>query len=278
MSTQQEFVKQCKGKDFDKVTAPKLDDRYYYSIKYDGNYVQIHKKGDEIKFFTSGGKEFYLIDIADYLIEHNQGKDFIIEGEYIANTTGKMGNRGKCTCTTYRTLFNKGLPAYAKTAKIMAFDFISSLGNYVLRRTELELLDLGPNIQTVELMGILDLETIKSTMLPMYIRDGWEGLMLVSPNHIYNEGKRQNTSIKLKDRKTADLKCVDIIMGEGKYSGMIGSLVLVDKNRRVVSVGSGLNDYDRAKDPNEFIGKIVEIGYEQILDTYIQPTYRGVKL
>ena len=54
---------------------------------------------------------------------------------------------------------------------------------------------------------------------------------------------------------------------------MVGSLVLQESTGRLVSVGSGMSDEDRNKPSSYFVGKVVEIEYEQIADTYIQPTF-----
>ena len=66
--------------------------------------------------------------------------------------------------------------------------------------------------------------------------------------------------------------------GEGKYAGMLGALVLVDSEFRQVSVGTGFSDYERSFDPDEhFVGKVIEIKYEQIQDTYLQPSFIQVR-
>ncbi|MCI4436934.1 MAG: hypothetical protein JHC33_09030, partial [Ignisphaera sp.] len=82
---------------------------------------------------------------------------------------------------------------------------------------------------------------------------------------------------KYKKRRTADLLCIDTTPGEGKYVGKIGALVLVDSDGRRVQVGSGLSNAERSNPDNYFIGNIIEIEYEQIIDTYIQPTYITVR-
>ena len=47
------MIEQCKGKDLTDVPKSRLlPDGWYTSIKYDGNYVQIEKKGNEVKFYT----------------------------------------------------------------------------------------------------------------------------------------------------------------------------------------------------------------------------------
>ncbi len=75
------FIKQCKGIDADKA---KIDDSelFYCSIKYDGVYVQIHKTGDTVDFFTSSGKKFYCSNGDDF---KKLDFDFKIECEYICD-------------------------------------------------------------------------------------------------------------------------------------------------------------------------------------------------
>ena len=101
--------------------------------------------------------------------------------------------------------------------------------------------------------------------------------MLIEPDSLYHQGKRVNHAIKLKGRLTADLYCLGSNIGEGKYKGMLGSLVLKDSKGRLVCVGSGLDDVDRNKGLSYFVGKVIEIEYEQIQDTYIQPTYIRIR-
>jgi len=109
-------------------------------------------------------------------------------------------------------------------------------------------------------------------------KDGWEGAMCVCPRSYYYIGKRVNNSVKLKFRKTADLLCVGFEEGEGKYEGMIGALILKDSKGRMVNVGSGLEDYQRnSKCKADYLGSVIEIEYEQIIDTYIQPTFIRVR-
>lgn len=284
------MIAQSKGKDLSKVPVSKLENKFYASIKYDGHYVQIHKEDGVIKFFTSGGKEFYIDYIAEELIALNKNVDFIIECEYIANTDGKLGSRGKAAkLTTYRTDFQKGLKSNTTkgTDNFKVFDCLSyfsfdSYSGYGVeerpfntRLVKLVELNLGSNISLPEFkLGTLEecKELAKSK-----VKKGFEGLYLKSPHHMYKPGKRVNDAIKLKLRPTADLLCIMVNSGEGKYIDMIGSLTLQDSQGRLVSVGSGLSDAQRDKPLAYYINKVVEIEYEQILDTYIQPTFVGIR-
>lgn len=273
------MIEQSKGKERGQVTSSKLlDNGWHYSIKYDGNYVQISKKGDEVRFFTSGGKEFFLPEVANELIVHNRDNDFIIEAEYIGDSFGKLGDRTKAAkLTTYRTEYTKGIKSKAVEGKdkFKVFDLVDVWTPFSGRLKQLKELKFGSFCELVNYSGELSLSEINSEA---FIKLGFEGLFLKHSTHMYMPGKRQNTAIKDKGtRFTADLKCIDIIGGEGKYQGIIGSLVLMDSNGVTVNVGSGMSDFDRQKPYDYYIGKIVEIKYEQILDTYIQPIFVCVR-
>lgn len=274
------MIEQCKGKDLDNVPASKLlTDNYYISKKYDGNYVQIHKIGDTVRFFTSGNKEFYIPEVAHELLTLSPDDSFILEAEYIGTSKGKLGDRTKaCKLTTYRTNFEKGLKTtFDSRERFKVFDVIIPRNmSFQERLRRLQSLKLGNYLEVVEYSGKYSLVMCKQIARD-YANDGYEGAYIKHSGHIYLPGKRINDAIKLKYRKTADLLCIDIIKGEGKYLGMIGSLVLQDSKGRIVAVGSGLNDNDRAKDFSTFLGQVIEVEYEQIIDTYIQPTYIRIR-
>ena len=272
------MIAQSKGKDISNVPASKLEHSgWYATIKYDGNYVQIHKIKGEVKFFTSGGKEFYFPELAKQLIERNKN-DFIIEAEYIGSTDGQLGSRVKASTGSFRSQFEKGIETI-DTGIFKAFDilYLDRPIIYEVFPTRwhiLNALDLSTRIDIAKLISVdkplSDVQIFASDC----IKEGWEGLYLKHRTHIYEPGKRLNTAVKLKYRPTADLVCIGIEYGIGKYEGMIGSLILKDKEGLVVSVGSGLADIERKITDKAFwVGKIIEISYEQKLDTYIQPTY-----
>ena len=71
----------------------------------------------------------------------------------------------------------------------------------------------------------------------------------------------------MKAELEADLYCTGITPGTGKYHGKIGSLECHSKGGTVVvNVGTGLNDDERSWDPTEFIGKIVSVKYNALID------------
>lgn len=278
-----------KGKAFDKLPAKSLNtfenDKYLLSTKYDGNQVFIVKHQNEVRFFTSDWKEFYISTVAS-LLESVQGS-FVVVGEYLHGCDGKLGDRTKSAkLTTYRTNFAKGMDNYlsdeAKT-KIKVFDFLEIFSESVLvdvpysERLEKARakLNVYSSIDVIDTMLVTGKQAV--ALAKSLVHDGWEGAMIVDPDSHYQIGKRVNYSIKLKYRKTADLLCVGVEEGEGKYTNMIGALILKDSEGRTVSVGSGLTDRDRQASVSRFVGKIIEIEYEQLMETYIQPTFICVR-
>jgi DNA ligase-1 len=116
-------------------------------------------------------------------------------------------------------------------------------------------------------------------MLKEATSSGYEGIVMKNPMWEWKSTKSRTVDFcKWKRRPTADLLCISTTEGTGKYEGMIGALVLQDSKGRVVQVGSGLNDDDRLVEPDNFIGNVVEIEYEQIMETYIQPTFITIRL
>lgn len=276
-----EFIPQCKGKNFADapLTAKIPGNEWLATLKYDGNYCQIHKKGDEIAFFTSGAKEFYIPNAADELrkIPH----DFVIEAEFCGYGKGMLGDRVKASTGSYRK-FKRGETTYAPDCSFKVFDLVALDGKMInsdplTKLQKLKAMLPGEMLTVVEHAdSYTDIETAVN-LGKEYIKKGWEGVCIKHINHIYIPGKRVNTCLKVKGFKTADLLCIDTKPGEGKYEGLIGALVLTDKQGRIVSVGSGLCDGTRALDASVFIGQVIEIKYEQLLDTYIQPIFLGVR-
>lgn len=266
------MIKQNKGKTIDKIAKSKLislDTKVIFSTKFDGNYIQIHKKEGKITFFTSGGKEFYFVDFAKKLLKIPH--DFIVEAEYLSITKGKLGARVHCSTGHFRSQFTKGIECNLGNGSIKVFDLLDTDMNAL---TRMEWLDLVLGNLVVE-WAVLPFSEAKAKAKQLST-EGWEGAMVKTTNHMYQAGKRTNDIIKLKYRPEAILKCVWVVAGKGKYADKIGSLLLQDKFFLTVNVGSGLTDEERGYNYDYFIGKDIEIEYEQKLATYIQPIFKRV--
>jgi len=280
------MFKQQKAKTYGKDKIKDLTGTWRLSKKYDGHQVFIEKIGTTVNFYTSNHKQFNIEVIRKHLstLEH----DFVLIGEYLYDCDGKLGSRATSTkVTTFRTNFGKGLEnpkELEEKSKIMIFDCIPIFGDGAAFDTPYdqriifmqEKVDINiPQLEHEE--GILCKLQDALATVDKWVSDGWEGGMLIRPDSTYHYGKRVHHAVKLKGRHTADLLCIGTTGGEGKYQGMIGSLTLRDKAGRTVSVGSGLCDIARDEPPEGFIGKVIEIQYERIDETYIQPVYIGTR-
>lgn len=277
------MIKQNKGKDLHKVPKSKIPrGPFYVSKKKDGHYVQIKKKGSAVQMWTSGGKPFRLTALADYILSTFIKCNFHIECEFNYGCSGRLGDRGKSAIlTTYRTNYAKNIPTYGSVDKSIftVLDILDMQSIEFEHRVERirDLFNTGvwfisPHFKKVETLD----EAIK--LSTKWKSEGWEGGMVKTTSHIYQPGKRSNDIIKIKPRKTADLKCIDVAEGEGKYAGMIGSLLLEDSRGVQVWAGSGLSDEQRGWARYCFINKVWEIEYEQLQDTYIQPIIKHLRL
>lgn len=111
------------------------------------------------------------------------------------------------------------------------------------------------------------------------IRDqGGEGVIIKPTDSIY-EPKRSYAWMKIKDQQSEDLKVVDILEGEGKYTGHMGKLV-VDFNGVEVKVGTGFSDAEReALWKNPPIGRIAEVEYHEVTPdgSLRHPRFKGFR-
>ncbi len=261
------FQEQAKGK----LLKKKLIFPMFAGVKYDGIYSVILKEGEELTYISSGGHIYVNKEATIFNLPN------VPSGAYIAErigTDGKLGDRTKCALRGPRHVpqiaYNHG---YLVHDMVSLDDYERGRTNrpYRLRREDVR--DLFGDYWAADLV-VHSQEEIDS-LLAMEVKKGWEGLMLKSPFWKWEHTRtRSMTLVKYKKRPTVDL----LVIGweesnDTKYEGLIGALIVKDSVGREVSVGSGMSDEDRNRDPDFFIGSVVEVFYEQIIATYIQPTF-----
>ena len=85
--------------------------------------------------------------------------------------------------------------------------------------------------------------------------------MCIRDSNIW-EDKRSKTQIKFKAELDADLLCVGVEEGTGKYAGKIGALKLESADGIIkCKVGTGLSDADRNHPPETYLDKVIAIVY-----------------
>jgi DNA ligase-3 len=246
-------------KDFDKALK-KCPEGFYSEIKYDGERVQIHKQGDDFKFFSRNLKpvmEHKISKLKDYLPKaFPDAHDLILDSEIIMvdTTTGDLlpfGTLGKhkkeelqnaSTCLfVFDCLLFNGEDLTKKTLKD--------------RKTFLES-NITPIKHHVELSEYKLLKK-KNELVEMtkdVLKKGLEGLVLKGLNSVYEPGKRRWLKVKkdyLLEGKIAD-SCDLVVLGAYYGTGKMGSrysiflMGCLDEKTKVwktvTKVHSGLDD------------------------------------
>lgn len=253
------------------------------SIKYDGRNTIVHKKGNKITYETSGGKEFLLVN--------NFPFDQLPDGHFFtemmgANAQGFLGERTQsgiqtsCVSNTSKGLPNHHLPNWKIFSYLNDEDYTKgkSSDRYHVILSRINQWDniIGADF-CPRFMRVEDEYQLK-LYYSQVIAEGWEGLMVSSVDQRWdNSTSRLKTLCKLKGRFTMKGVCMDTIDGEGKYTNMIGSLLIKLENGPMVKVGSGLTDHER--NTGDFIGKVIEFEYEQLSEDGIplQPTFVAIR-
>ena len=252
-------------------------------IKYDGRHTTIVKHPDQtVQYFTSGGKMFELLDDQVFGFEDTPVGVYFAEmmGKGIEGRLGERVHSGIQTTmftNTGKGLFNRHNPTWR------IFDYVT-IADYDCGVCELTYISRWSYLKDKIPTSFLayDMECLTKAHWDMFhtkaVADGWEGTVCIDhQQHWIASKSRPHTQIKRKDRKDADLLCIGVKEGTGKYECMIGSLELRDSKGRVVDVGSGLTDAERSAVPSTYVGKVIEIVYEQMMDTYIQPIFVRVR-
>lgn len=105
-----------------------------------------------------------------------------------------------------------------------------------------------------------------------FISEGGEGAIVKKLDTMWKDGTSKDM-VKIKAVLDADLLCVDVEEGSGKYKGKVGALVLETSCGRLkVKVGTGLTDKDRDKPFNYYTGKVIEIQYNEFIKSKSKST------
>ena len=141
--------------------------------------------------------------------------------------------------------------------------------NYSVRKKRL--LDLKNKIQK---NGTQNIEVVQMVYegtdvndvydwLDYAVKHDWEGLVV--NRQVPYRRTRHNGCLKVKRFYTVDLRITAIEEGQNRLAGTMGALV-VDYKGNELRVGSGFDDATRAavwENPDNYIGKIVEIKYKE---------------
>jgi len=241
--------------------------------KMDGMRFNALVENGQVTYRSRAGKELDLFGVLDKDVLALTGAEpFVLDGELLmAGPDGKPMDRK--TGNGLLTKFQKGTGTakIAEQIRAVVWDMIPlecflkgkcTIGYQ--ERWRMLVSEKPGRIQVAPISIVNSMEEAQTLYLKK-ITEGEEGLVLKDPKGAW-EDKRVKHQIKMKAELEADLYCVGVTPGTGKYQGKIGSLVVESKGREVkTSVGTGLSDHERSLDPSEFIGKIVAVKYNALI-------------
>ncbi len=85
-------------------------------------------------------------------------------------------------------------------------------------------------------------------MLDDVVKKGGEGLMLHRADSLYHSGRSADL-LKLKPWQDAEATVIEILPGKGKFSGMMGSLLVKDQSGQIFRIGTGFSNNERRDPP-----------------------------
>ena len=243
--------------------------------KMDGMRFNAICENGTVQYRSRAGKELDLFGALDAEVAGlAAGLDYVLDGELlmVAGHGGLFTDRK--TGNGLLTKFQKGTgtPELAKLVHAVVWDVIP-LEDFRKGRCDLGYED---RLKLLGVKGTMHITVAHSHTVnsmaeaqELYrhkLDDGEEGLVLKDPKGPW-EDKRVKHQVKMKAELEADLLVTGLVPGAGKYQGKIGALQVESADGRVKSaVGTGLDDDERSWAPKEFIGKIVSVKYNALIE------------
>jgi DNA ligase 1 len=249
----------------------KLGGKCAAEYKYDGERIQLHKKGNRVVLYSRRLENIsdQYPDAVELVKKYVDADEAILEGECVAMDleTGEMRPFQELMHRRRKYGVEEAMAAYP--VSLFMFDVLFVDGKdytqepYLTRRKALE--DTIKKSLSVTLAKHVIASTVKSleAFFEEAIEDGCEGIMCksVGKESIYQAGARGWLWIKYKrDYKsemtdTVDLVVVGAFHGRGKRAGAYGALLLATYNKKddtfetVTKLGTGFTDKDLAELP-----------------------------
>lgn len=248
-------------------------DGFFVELKADGGRLLVTVDIDgKVTYRSRNGSELELYGVFDNSLSKHTG--MVFDGELIVATADgkpdrKRGN-GFYTKAVRGTLSKEDAAnfTYMIWDAIPIDEYTNDLGTtpYSVRREYVRTAKFKKNVGVVESKKVSTL----AECVEFYDRmraEGQEGAIIKVADAVFEDTRSKN-SVKLKNVSTADLICIRVEEGAGKFAGKIGALICQTSDGLVeVGVGTGFKDADREKDPSEYIGKVIEVSYNEVISS-----------
>lgn len=270
-------------------TSKKIDNIQYPAIvqeKVDGMFVNImiNEKG-QMKILTRNGKKVWgLVTLRRIILDSIRNKktfcNMVYTGELlILGKNGKYLPRKTGNGILNSCISNATIPAEADNVVFRCWDCLPLYKFYnghdpeiFIHRFE-KLKYFIKAVNNKKYVDIVRTTKVKSLTVARdfyrFIREkGGEGAVV---KNTYGEWKDHTSPdcIKLKNIDDAELKVVGLNTGKpgSKYEKVLGALVCESRCGKLqVNVGSGFTDEERKLMPDHWLGKIITVEYDSVID------------
>ena len=249
----------------------KLGGKCIAEYKYDGERIQLHKKGDKVVLFSRRLEKIsdQYPDAINLVKKYVNAEEAILEGECVAMDleTGEMRPFQELMHRRRKYGIEEAITQYP--VSLFMFDALFVNGKdytqepFQARRKALEKVLLNSERISLARSVIASSPKQLEAFFEEAIEDGCEGLMCkaIGKESVYQAGARGWLWIKYKrDYKsemtdTVDLVVVGAFHGRGKRAGAYGALLLATYNKKgdtfetVTKCGTGFTDKDLAYFP-----------------------------
>ena len=158
--------------------------------------------------------------------------------------------RGQFEATSALIRSSPGDETQWRRLRFMAFDLPNGAGGFGDRHAQLARMiatQSSPHLLVIEQQRLPDSESLHRHLRAV-VMAGAEGLMLHHQDNPYIDG-RSTGLLKLKLYDDAEARVVGYAPGKGKYSGMVGALLMRSDSGAQFRIGSGLSDAQRIDPP-----------------------------
>ena len=262
------------------MLASSMNEKNFKNIKFPGAIIQTKMDGmraniiidsdGKVDIRSRNGKQIDLhgmLDISGMF-------DIVIDGELIVldddgNILDRKTGNGILNSAVRGTI----TPEEAERVRMVAWDIIP-LEDFKVGRFDMPYsnrldnlkftLFVEDKIDIVETSMADNMDEVRM-IFQEALDAGQEGVIVKNTDSIW-EDKRSKHQVKMKVELEADLLVTAWNEGAGKYKGLMGSVTAVTDNGQLeVNVGSGFNDEDRKMLPEDIVGKIITVKYNEVI-------------
>lgn len=288
----------------DRITYPAIVQK-----KEDSIFVNVVYRNNDIKFYTRNGTEFDLVALKDELLNTFHvaeiDENIVLHGELLVGSESRKIASGLINSLikkeqTIESLQTKIVEKRGNTHDKLVSELAKKLAEYdqTDKNLRIVLWDVVPYekwtigeykesyherfkyLFTFESdhVKVVEYEIVSNydEALEFYrkqIANGYEGAVLKNFKMIW-KNHTSTEQIKLKAERECELRVISIENGQGKYEGKIGSLVCESSDKLLkVNVGSGLTDTDRDMSPSAFVGKVISVKFNEVIQSDSKDTY-----